>query len=61
MLDRLGQPLRIPAPLTARRDPSGDFGWIVVEAPLAGLAPGDYAIELTQDGGSQVTAFRVIP
>jgi hypothetical protein len=33
----------------------------MIETPLAGLAPSDYAIEVTQDGVSHVTAFRMIP
>ena len=61
VLDRLGQPLLVPTTVTERPDASGAFAWIVIDTPLAGLAPGDYAIEVTQDGASHVTAFRMIP
>jgi hypothetical protein len=32
-----------------------------VDAALAALAPGDYAIETTLDGVKQVTAFQLVP
>jgi hypothetical protein len=35
--------------------------WIVVDASLAALAPGDYAIETSLDGVKQVTAFQLVP
>ena len=60
-LDRLGQPLQVPVTVTERPDASGTFDWVVLEAPLAGLAPGDYALEVSQDGVSRVTAFRIVP
>jgi VWFA-related protein len=61
MLDRAGNPLQIPVALTDRQDASGEFRWIVVDATLAPLAAGDYAIEVTLDDAKQVTAFKVVP
>jgi VWFA-related protein len=61
VLDRAGQPLQIPAEVSERADAAGEFQWIVVDTPVAALAPGDYAIEVTQSGTSRVTAFRMIP
>ena len=61
LLDRGGQPLQVLTEVSEREDDSGTFRWIVIEAPLAGLAPGDYAIEVAQGSASQVAAFRVIP
>ena len=61
MLDRLGRPMEIPAQVTERSDPSGMFRWIVVDATLAPLAPGDYAIEVTLADGKQLGAFTVVP
>ena len=61
ILDRMGQPLQLRAQVGERPDAAGAFRWIVVDAPVAGLAPGDYAVEVTQDGVSQVTAFRIVP
>ena len=61
LLDRQGRPLQTNADITQRPDPSSLFQWLVVEAPIAALAPGDYAIEVTQKERSRVTAFRVIP
>jgi VWFA-related protein len=61
VLDRRGQPLQIPAQVSDRGDGPSGLRWIVVDAPLAGMAPGDYAIEVTQDGIAQVTAFRLVP
>jgi VWFA-related protein len=61
LLDRAGHPLAIPAEVTARTDASDAFEWLIVEAPINALAPGDYAIEITQNGSMRVTAFRVVP
>jgi VWFA-related protein len=60
VLDRLGKPLQIPAQVTVRPDPGG-FTWVVVDAALAPLAMGDYAIEVTQGTAKQVTAFKLVP
>ena len=35
--------------------------WIVADATLAALAPGDYAIEISADGVKRVTAFQLVP
>jgi hypothetical protein len=61
MLDRAGSPMAVPVQVTERADESGEFRWIVAEAALAPLAPGDYAIEVTLDQGKAVTAFKVVP
>ena len=61
MLDRLGKPIQIPVQVSDRQDSTNQFRWIVVDAPLAALAPGDYAIETTLDGAKQVTAFQLVP
>jgi VWFA-related protein len=61
LLDRFGQPLQIPALLDARPDASGAFRWILVEVPIAALAPGDYTVEVTQGDAEQLTAFRIVP
>jgi hypothetical protein len=61
MLDRLGKPNQIPVQVSERAEPANQFHWVVVDAPLAALAPGDYAIETTLDGVKQVTAFQLVP
>jgi hypothetical protein len=61
MLDRLGKPIQIPVQVGDRQDSTNQFRWIVVDAPLAALAQGDYAIETTLDGVKQVTAFQLVP
>ena len=61
MLDRLGKPNQIPVQVSDRQDSAKQFRWIVVDASLAALAPGDYAIETTLDGVKQVTAFQLVP
>jgi VWFA-related protein len=61
LLDRTGTPLPIPLAVSERPEPSGDTKWIVVDATLAPMAAGDYAIEVTQGGVKQLTAFRVVP
>ena len=61
MLDRLGNPIQIPVQVSDRPDSTNQFRWIVVDAALAALAPGDYAIETTLDGVKQVTAFQLVP
>jgi hypothetical protein len=61
MLDRSGNPLNVPVLVTERDDSSGEFKWIVADAALAPLAPGDYAVELTLDETKVVTAFKVVP
>jgi hypothetical protein len=61
MLDRFGKPNQVPVTVTEREDPSNQFRWIVAEAVLAPLAPGDYAIETTVGDAKQVTAFQLVP
>ena len=61
MLDRSGKPLNVPVVVTEREDTSGEFKWIVADATLAPLAPGDYAVELTLDETRVVTAFKIVP
>jgi VWFA-related protein len=61
MLDRAGKVIGVPVQVTDRPDASGEFRWLVADAALAPLAPGDYAIELTLDEAKVVTAFKVVP
>jgi VWFA-related protein len=61
MLDRFGKPIQVPVTVTERPDQSNEFRWIVAEAVLAPLAPGDYAIETTLGSVKQVTAFQLVP
>jgi VWFA-related protein len=58
LLDKVGKPLQVPVTMSERADPAG-FTWIVADVTLSPLAPGDYAIEVTQGEARQVTAFRV--
>ena len=60
LLDRLGKTLQVPVQVSERADADG-IRWIVADVTLAPLAPGDYAIEVTAGGASQVTGFRIIP
>jgi VWFA-related protein len=59
--DRRGGALATPVQITAREDDSGQFRWIVADVPLTSIAPGDYAVEVTQGGATRFTAFRVVP
>jgi VWFA-related protein len=61
MLDRVGNPLRVPVQVSERPDPSGQFRWIVADAVLAPLASGDYGIEVTLGAARHVAAFKVVP
>jgi hypothetical protein len=61
MLDRFGKPNQVPVTVTERPDATSEFRWIVAEAVLAPLAPGDYAIEVTLGDAKQVTAFQLVP
>jgi VWFA-related protein len=61
LLDRAGQSLQVPVRVTERTDATSGLRWIVAEATLAPLAPGDYAIEVTTGNAKQVTGFRVVP
>ena len=61
MLDGLGRPMAVPVHVSDRPDSSGTFRWLIADAVLAPLAPGDYAIELTLNDSKVVTAFQVVP
>ncbi len=61
MLDRAGNPMQVPVQVAERAGEGGAFRWIVADVALAPLAMGDYAIDVTLDGRSQVTAFRIVP
>jgi VWFA-related protein len=61
ILDRNRNELSVPAQVTERPDPSGDFRWIVVDATLAPFAAGDYSVEVTQGKEKRLTEFRVVP
>jgi hypothetical protein len=60
LLDRLGNPMQVPATVSMRDDAGAAFRWIVVDAQLAPFATGDYVIEVTQDGASELVAFRIV-
>jgi hypothetical protein len=59
--DRRGGALATPVQVTDREDDSGQFRWIVADVPLTSVAPGDYAVEVTQGSVTRITAFRVVP
>ena len=61
MLDRAGKPMQVPVQITERPDPSGSFRWIIADATLAPLAPGDYAIEVALADGKQTAGFKIVP
>ncbi|HTM05454.1 MAG TPA: VWA domain-containing protein [Vicinamibacterales bacterium] len=61
LLDRAGTVLPVPVTVGDRRDAAAGFRWVVVDATLAPLAAGDYAIEVTLGTAKQVTPFRVVP
>jgi VWFA-related protein len=61
MLDRAGKAIQVPVQVSERPDPGADLRWVVVDATLAALAPGDYAVEVTLAGTTQVTGFRITP
>jgi VWFA-related protein len=61
ILDRNHNELSVPAQVSERAEPSGDFRWIVVDVGLAPFAAGDYAIEVTQGREKRVTDFKIIP
>lgn len=61
LLDRQGNEMPVPVIVTDRPDEAGDFRWLVAEVTLAPLGIGSYAIEVTLDGATRVTAFNVIP
>jgi VWFA-related protein len=59
LLDRTGQPIAVPVQVTTREE--NGTRWIVLDATIAPLAPGDYAIEVKAGDASRTTAFRVVP
>jgi hypothetical protein len=61
LLDRMGKLLQVPVTTSDRRDETGDFRWVIVDATLAPLAPGEYAVEVTVGDVKQTTAFRMVP
>jgi hypothetical protein len=61
LLERSGKAMNIPVQVSERDDAGSDFRWIVVEAALAPLAAGDYAVEVTVDDSRQVTPFKIVP
>jgi VWFA-related protein len=61
ILDRNQNELSVPAQVSERADPSGDFRWIVVDATLSPFAAGDYSVEVTQGREKRVTEFKVVP
>jgi VWFA-related protein len=61
LLDRAGQPLQVPVQVSARPDDSGQFRWIVADAVLAPLAPGQYAIEVTLGTLRQTFELSLVP
>jgi len=61
MLDRNGKPLSVPVQVNERPDPSTMFRWVVIDASLSPLAPGDYTVEVTQGGARQTTGFKLVP
>jgi VWFA-related protein len=61
MVDRAGKTIQVPVQVSERQDAGSDFRWLVIDATLAPLAPGDYAIEVSLDGTKQVTGFRITP
>ena len=61
LLDRTGKPLPVPVTMTDRPDESGTFHWVIADATLAPLAPGDYAVEVTVGTATRQTSFRIVP
>lgn len=61
VLDKLGQPLAIPIDMTERGGDGGETKWVVADLSLLNMAPGEYAVEVTQQEKTQITAFRLVP
>jgi len=61
MLDRTGKPMQVAVAISDRKDDSSGFRWIVADATLAPLAPGDYAIEVSLGEAKQITPFKMVP
>ena len=63
LLDRAGQPLRVPVTVSDRIDEVSGQHWIVADVVLGPLAQGDYGLEVGLSGAAAqniVTAFRVV-
>lgn len=61
ILDKLGQPLSIPIEVAERAGDDDDTKWVVADLSLLNMAPGEYAVEITQQAKTQITAFRLVP
>ena len=61
LLDRVGKAIQVPVQVSERIDAVEGTRWIIADITLAPLAPGDYAVEITADGASQLTGFRIVP
>jgi len=61
LLDRAGQPIQVPVEVSARPDDSGQFRWIVADATLAPLAPGQYTIEVRLGTLRQTFELSLVP
>jgi VWFA-related protein len=61
LLDRAGQPIQVPVQVSARPDESGQFRWIMADAALAPLAPGQYTIEVTLGALRQTFELTLVP
>ena len=59
LLDRLGKPLQLTVAVGERVEPNGR--WVTAAPPIIGLAPGDYAVEVTQRERVEVMAFKIVP
>ena len=63
VLDRTGHALGIPVKTSSQQ--TGVSSWVVAEAALAPLAPGDYLVEVEATGRGRtervLAAFRIIP
>jgi hypothetical protein len=61
LLDRAGQPIQVPVEVSGRPDDSGPFRWIVADATLAPLAPGQYTIEVRLGALRQTFELVLVP
>ena len=61
LLDRVGKTIQVPVQVSERIDAAEGTRWIIADITLAPLAPGDYAVEITAEGASQLTGFRIVP
>jgi VWFA-related protein len=61
LLDRTGKPLQVLVTTSDRRDDAAAFRWVIADATLAPLAPGEYTVEVSVGEAKQLTPFRIIP